>query len=102
MYTVIMSEMVFEWDERKDRENRRKHGVSFDEVKTVFFDENAVEFYDDEHSQWENRFLMLGLSGKLRVLLVCDCLRESGTVIRIISARKATQKEREFYPRGAK
>jgi uncharacterized DUF497 family protein len=72
MYTVIMSEMVFEWDERKDRENRRKHGVSFDEVKTVFFDENAVEFYDDEHSQWENRFLMLGLSGKLRVLLVCD------------------------------
>lgn len=97
-----MSELLFEWDERKDRENRRKHGVSFEEAKTVFFDENAIEFYGDEHSQTEDRFLMLGLSGRLRVLLVCHCLRERGSVIRIISARKATKKEQEFYPRGAK
>ena len=97
-----MADLEFEWDERKDRENRRKHGISFEEAETVFFDENAVEFYDDEHSQSEDRFLMLGVSGKLRVLLVCHCLRESGTVIRIISARKATKKEQEFYPRGAK
>ncbi len=102
MYIVVMGGLRFEWEAQKDRDNRRKHGVSFDEAKTVFFDENAVEFYDDEHSQWENRFLMLGLSVRLRVLLVCHCLRESGTVIRIISARKATKKEREFYPRGAK
>ncbi len=97
-----MSKLEFEWDERKDRENRRKHGISFEEAKTVFFDENAVEFHDDEHSQGEDRFLMLGLSGKLRVLLVCHCLRERETVIRIISARKATKKEQEFYPRGTK
>ena len=97
-----MSELEFEWDARKERENRRKHGVSFEEAKTVFFDENAVEFYDDVHSPWEDRFLMLGLSGRLRVLLVCHCLRERGTIIRIISARKATKKEQEFYPRGSK
>ena len=97
-----MADLEFEWDERKDRENRRKHGISFEEAETVFFDENAVEFYDDDHSQEEDRFLMLGLSGKLRVVLVCHCVRESGTVIRIISARKATRKERAFYPRGAK
>ena len=71
------------------------------EAQTVFFDENAVEFYDDEHSEWEDRFLLLGISTKMRVLLVCHCLRESGSIIRIISARKATKKERELYPKGA-
>jgi len=96
-----MDPLKFEWDARKDRENRRKHGISFEEAKTVFFDENAVEFFDEEHSQLEERFLMLGLSGKLRILLVCHCLRESGSVIRIISARKATSHERKFYPKGA-
>jgi uncharacterized DUF497 family protein len=93
-----MSELTFEWDERKNRENRRKHGVSFEEARTVFLDEDAIEFYDDEHSEWEDRFLMLGVSARFRVLLVCYCLRSSGSVIRIISARKATKKEQEFYP----
>ena len=91
----------FEWDEAKERENHRKHGVSFAEAQTVFFDENAVEFYDDEHSEWEDRFFLLGLSTRLRVLLVCHCLRESGSTIRIISARKATKNERGLYPQGA-
>ena len=90
----------FGWDEAKNQENQRKHGVSFVEAQTVFFDENAVEFYDDKHSEWENRFLLLGLSTKLRVLLVCHCLRERGMVVRIISARKATKKERGIYPEG--
>ena len=96
-----MTPLRFEWDEAKNRENQRKHGVSFAEAQTVFFDETAVEFYDDEHSEWEDRFLLLGLSTKLRVLLVCHCLREGGSVVRIISARKATKNERGLYPEGA-
>ena len=95
-----MKVLRFEWDEAKNRDNHRKHGVTFTEAQTVFFDETAVEFYDDEHSEWEDRFLLLGLSTKLRVLLVCHCLRNEDSVIRIISARKATRKERELYPKG--
>jgi len=91
----------FEWDEIKSRDNLRKHGVTFTEAQTVFFDEDAVEFYDDEHSAQEDRFLLLGLSSKLRVLLVCHCLRDAESVIRIISARKATENERGMYPKGA-
>jgi uncharacterized DUF497 family protein len=96
-----MTPLRFEWDEVKNRENQRKHGVSFAEAQTVFFDETAVEFYDDEHSKREDRFLLLGLSTKLRVLLVCHCLREGGSVVRIISARKATKNEQGLYPEGA-
>lgn len=94
-----MIPLRFEWDERKNQENQRKHGVSFDEAQTVFFDDNAIEFYDEKYAGHEDRFLMLGLSAKLRILLVCHCLREGGNVIRIISARKATKNERRFYPR---
>lgn len=96
-----MKSLRFEWDKGKNRENQRKHGVSFEEAQTVFFDENAVEFYDDEHSEWEDRFLLLGISTKLRVLLVCHCLRESGSIIRIVSVRKATKHEQKLYPKGA-
>ena len=95
-----MKTLRFEWDEAKSLENHLKHGVTFAEAQTVFFDENAVEFYDDKHSGMEDRFLLLGLSTKLRVLLVCHCLRDEGSVIRIISARKATNKERGLYPKG--
>ena len=95
-----MKPLRFEWDEEKNRENQRKHGITFTEAQTIFFDENAVEFYDDEHSEWEDRFLLLGISAKLRLLLVCHCLRESGSIIRVISARKATKNERELYPKG--
>jgi len=97
-----MSELRFQWDERKNRENQRKHGISFEEARSAFFDHQAVEFYDDEHEEWEDRFLLLGVSAKLRVLMVCHCVREGGNVIRIISARKATRTERRDYPWGKK
>ena len=97
-----MVDLRFEWDERKNRENQRKHSVSFEEARTVFFDERAVEFYDDQHSQWEHRLLLLGLSARLRILMVCHCERESGDVIRIISARKATGDEQQHYPWGGR
>ena len=93
-----MAELRFEWDQRKNRENQRKHGVTFEEARTAFFDRRAVEFYDDEHAASEDRFLMLGVSAKLRVLMVCHCLREGGDVIRIVSARKATRNEQRHYP----
>ena len=92
-----MNPLRFEWDEEKNRENRRKHGVSFEEARTVFYDDNAIEFYDDGHSAREDRFLLLGVSSRLRALMVCHCLREGGDVIRIVSARKATAMERKQY-----
>ncbi len=96
-YTSGMTELRFEWDPAKAEANIRKHGVSFEEAISVFYDECAVEFYDDEHSEWEDRFLMLGLSGRLRLLLVCHCHRVEESVIRIISARKATRNEAKHY-----
>lgn len=87
----------FEWNPSKARSNLRKHGVSFEEAKSVFYDEHAVQFVDEESSREESRFLMLGLSNELRVLLVCHCERDTGEIIRIISARKATKNEREYY-----
>jgi hypothetical protein len=92
-----MSGIRFEWDTRKNRENLRKHGVSFDEAQTVFLDENAIRFFDPDHSADEDRFLMLGISFRLRVLVVCHCYRAGETVIRIISARKANRKEEKVY-----
>ncbi len=102
MYTIHMAQIRFSWDEGKNRANQRKHGVSFGEAQTVFFDENALEFHDPDHSIKEDRFLMPGMSFRLRILLVCHCLRESGELIRIISARKATRKERERYVKRGK
>lgn len=87
---------TFEWDERKNRANQRKHGVSFEEARTVFYDDYAIEFYDEEHSGREDRYLLLGMSIRYRMLMVCHCERR-GNVIRIISARKATKKERKPY-----
>jgi hypothetical protein len=93
-----MRPIRFAWDEAKDRANQRKHGVSFAEARTVFYDPHAVQFYDDEHSEWEDSFLMLGMSSRLRILLVCHCYRESEAVIRIIAEPKATASERRHYP----
>ena len=87
----------FEWDPAKARANVRKHGISFEEALSVFYDEFAVQFFDEEHSSDEERFPMLGVSSGARVLLVCHCERDSGNVIRIISARKATKRESTFY-----
>lgn len=95
-----MNRLYFEWDRHKNATNRKKHGVPFEEAQGVFYDESAVEFYDDTHSEWEDRFLLLGMSARLRILLVCYCQRGEGSVIRIISARKATANERRFYPGG--
>jgi len=92
-----MIELRFEWDERKNSENKRKHGVSFEEAQTVFFDENAVLISDPDHSEAEDRFLLLGLSSTLRNLVVCHCYRRPGEMIRLISARKANSIEREDY-----
>ena len=94
-----MKPLRFEWDPQKARINQRKHGVAFEEAQTVFYDEHAVEFYDDEHSEWENRFLLLGLSAKLRLLIVCHCYREGDGVIRLISARHAEADEAIYYKR---
>lgn len=90
----------FEWDLPKATANLKKHQVSFDEAKSVFYDEFAVQFFDEEHALNEDRFLMLGLSANARLLLVCHCEREHGEVIRIISARKATKRESAFYQGG--
>lgn len=99
MYTVHMHELRFEWDEAKNRSNTRKHGVSFEEAQTVFLDDHAIRFHDPDHSDDEDRFLMLGTSFRLRVLIVCHCYRQSDRVIRIISARKATRSETLDYGR---
>ncbi len=94
-----MNGINFAWDNRKNKANRRKHGISFEEAQTVFYDENAVEFHDPDHSEEEDRFIILGLSVKLRILVVCHCLREHGATIRIISARRATRSEATNYRR---
>ena len=93
-----MGTLCFEWDERKAAANAKKHGVSFDEAKSVFVDERAKLIGDPDHSEGEDRFVLLGLSSVLRLLLVCHCYRAEGNVIRIVSARKASAHESKSYP----
>jgi uncharacterized DUF497 family protein len=87
----------FEWDRAKASTNLKKHEVSFEEAQTVFYDEFAVQFFDDENSSEEDRFLILGMSSEANLLLVCHCERSGGNIIRIISARRATKQESKFY-----
>ena len=87
----------FEWHPSKATANLKKHQVSFEEAQSVFYDEFAVQFFDEAHSADEVRFLMLGMSVQSKLLLVCHCEREGGDIIRIISARKATKRESAFY-----
>jgi len=94
-----MKNVRFTWDDRKATQNARKHGVPFEEAVTVFFDESATEFFDPGHSADEGRFLMLGISSRLRLLVVHYVVRENGAQIRIISARRATKKESKTYRR---
>ena len=89
--------MRFEWDLAKAASNAKKHKVTFEVAKTIFYDDFAVQFFDEEHSSDEDRFLLLGMSSDARLLLVCHCAREGGDVIRIISARKATDNEAQYY-----
>lgn len=88
-----------EWDPAKAAANIKKHGVSFEEARSVFYDEFAVQFFDGDHSSDEERCLMLGMSTEARLLLVCHCERDAGDTIRIISARNATKRESAFYGR---
>lgn len=87
----------FEWDAVKAKSNLKKHQVSFEEAKSVFFDEFGIQFFDEAHASSEDRFLMLGMSSSEKLLLVCHCERHHGATIRIISARKATKRESAFY-----
>ena len=89
--------MKFDWDDAKANANSKKHGVTFEEARTGFYDEFAVQFFDEDHSLEEERFLLLGLSSDAKLLLVCHCERERGNIIRIISARKATKREAAHY-----
>ena len=89
--------MRFEWDPAKAALNAKKHKVTFEAARTVFYDDFAVQFFDEEHSNDEDRFFLLGMSSDARLLLVCHCEREDGNVIRLISARKATGNEAQYY-----
>lgn len=92
-----MRPLKFSWDYNKSLINRRKHGVTFEEARSVFYDDRAVEASDPDHSTHEDRFLLLGMSDRLRILVVCNCYREEDGVIRLISARRATQRESRYY-----
>ncbi|MBP7902200.1 MAG: BrnT family toxin [Spirochaetes bacterium] len=92
-----MKSIEFIWDNNKYQTNLKKHKISFDEAKTVFFDENASLYFDEDHSEDEERYLLLGMSTNLRILIVCHCIIENKNIIRIISARKATKNEIKFY-----
>ena len=95
-----MNELSFEWDSRKAELNESKHGISFDEAKTVFYDERALVIPDPDHSRIEERFVIMGMSALSRVLVVVHCFRSNNNVIRIISARRAGTKEMQPYVKG--
>ena len=92
-----MNSIKFEWEASKAASNVQKHGITFEEARTVFFDERARFINDPDHSESEDRFILLGFSSSLRVIVVCHCYRSEGNVIRIISARKATTTEKKAY-----
>ena len=92
-----MNSLRFAWNKRKNNENIKKHKVSFEEAETVFKDENAMQYFDPDHSDDEDRFILLGVSTRRRVLVVCHCFRESELVVRIISARRADKSEGRAY-----
>ncbi|MFI5361567.1 MAG: BrnT family toxin [Elusimicrobiota bacterium] len=102
MYHIHTSALEFEWNQLKERWNRKKHGVTFEEAADAFMDRHAGLYFDPDHSQAEDRFLLVGTSTKGRVLIVNHCYRKDGTRIRIISARKATSFEIVEYFEGAK
>jgi uncharacterized DUF497 family protein len=92
-----MLDIRFEWDEKKHALNRRKHGIPFTEAQTAFADENGLLLDDPDHSHYEDRFILLGLSSNLRLLVISHTYRRSDAIVRIISARKATRSEQEQY-----
>ena len=99
MYNIIMTKLNFEWDPDKAEANRKKHKIAFEEAVSVFSDENALVIPDPDHSTDEDRFVLLGMSWSLRILVVCHCFRKDDQIIRIFSARKATKAESKQYGR---
>ena len=99
-YNINMNNIQFEWDDNKAQKNIEKHKISFEEACTVFADENAILFDDPEHSQDEERFLLLGFSDRANMLIVCHCYRGENDIIRLISAREATSNEKKRYQKG--
>lgn len=97
MYNINMNELFFTWDENKNTSNKIKHGISFEEASTVFYDDYAILFDDPDHSVVEDRFLILGFSTQNHLCIVSHCYRDNSDVIRIISARLATKKEQSIY-----
>ena len=89
--------LKFEWDDCKNKTNIEKHGISFEEASSVFQDDDALIITDEDHSESEERFVLIGFSYKANLLVVCHCYREKDSIIRIISARKADRKERQEY-----
>lgn len=94
-----MKRLEFDWDTNKNKENIKKHKISFEEAKEVFYDDNAILFDDPDHSDYEERFLIIGRINNLNIYVVSHCYRENDGVIRMISARKATKNEKETYER---
>ena len=97
-----MSKIRFEWDRRKARSNEKKHGISFDEASSAFYDDNGLIIDDPAHSKDEARFILLGLSASVRLVVVVHCFRDDDDVVRIISARKATPAESRQYQAQAR
>lgn len=92
-----MEQILFEWDENKNEINKRKHGLSFETAREVFYDKSAILFDDPDHSDEEERFLIIGMIKSSKICIVSHCYRKSDTVIRLISAREATKKEKKIY-----
>jgi uncharacterized protein len=92
-----MQPIIFDWDRNKSIANQKKHGISFEEAQTVFVDENALLIHDPDHSEKEDRFILLGMSARLRILVVCHCYQQDDEQVRIISARKAARSEQNKY-----
>lgn len=96
-----MENIKFEWDENKNKINMAKHGIALEEAATVFYDDDAIMFDDPEHSMEEDRFLILGITRHMNLCIVSHCYRDGDSIIRIISARKATKNEAKTYNRYA-
>jgi hypothetical protein len=95
-----MESIIFEWDENKNEINKKKHGLSFETAKEVFYDDDAILFDDPDHSDGEERFLIIGMTESSKICIVSHCYRDSDNVIRLISAREATKREKQIYHNG--
>lgn len=100
MYNVIIKPIQFTWDENKNEINKKKHGISFEEATEVFSDDNAILFDDPDHSLEEDRFLIIGAIKSSKICIVSHCYKDDDNIIRLISAREATKRERTVYQEG--